>query len=344
MKINFLGVFIFLFFAPTFVFAQSPNGSLNLVTSPLPINLVTTPGSTVSAQLKVKNGGEQPELLEVGMMKFSAFGDEGKPRLMDRESGDDYFNWVTFSEKEFTLNPGEWKTITMDFNVPESASFGYYYAITFSRKNPEIGADPRATKVIGATSCLVLLEVRVPNAVRDIEVLEFSTPQRVYEFLPTKFLVKLKNKGNVHVIPKGNIFISQGNQKEVAILSINETSGNVLPDSNRIFESEWLEGFPVYESQIKDKTVVIDNKGQPVKKLKWDFTKVTKLRWGKYTANMLLVYDDGQKDVPIEGKLSFWVIPWRLIGGGLLISLLLLRGLWSIMSKPFKKIFKKYNK
>ena len=28
---------------------------------------------------------------------------------------------------------------------------------------------------------------------------------------------------------------------------------------------------------------------------------------------MTLVYDDGTKDVPIEGEVSFWVVPWGLI-------------------------------
>ncbi|QQR78613.1 MAG: hypothetical protein IPJ68_06110 [Candidatus Moraniibacteriota bacterium] len=30
---------------------------------------------------------------------------------------------------------------------------------------------------------------------------------------------------------------------------------------------------------------------------------------------MLLVYDDGTRDIPIEGVVSFWVMPWRLIAG-----------------------------
>jgi hypothetical protein len=340
MKIMVLAMVLF-FSSVVSTFAQSPQGSLSLVTSPLPINLVTTPGSTTSAQLKIKNGGQQTELLQIGMMKFVAFGDEGKPRLIDREAGDDYFDWVTFSEKEFSLDPGEWKTIIMTINVPDSASFGYYYAVTFSRKNPDVLLGPRATKVVGATSCLVLLEVRVPNAVREIEVLEFSSPQKIYEFLPTKFLIKLKNKGNVHVVPRGNIFISRGSQKEVAILTINEFRGNVLPDSNRIYESEWKDGFPVYELETKDGTTAIDDKGKEVKKLKWDFSQVTKLRWGKYTANMLMVYDDGQRDIPIEAKMSFWVMPWRLIGGGLVVFLLVLTGLWSTIIRPIKKIFEK---
>ena len=315
---------------------------LNLVTSPLPISLVTEPGSTVSAQLKIKNGGSEAEDLEVGLMKFSAYGDEGKPRLMDREKGDDYFDWVKFSENEFTLNPNEWKTITATINVPSSAAFGYYYAVTFSRKSEVIPDGPRETKVIGATASLILLEVRVPNAVRDVEVLDFSVPKKIYEFLPVGFTVKLKNKGNVHVAPRGNIFIDRWGQKDVAILPINDLKGNVLPDSNRIFTSTWSDGFPVYQIQeTKDKKEITDRKGDPIMKLSWDFSQVPKLRWGKYTANMLLVYDDGKRDVPIEGKLTFWVIPWRILGGLAIVTLLVLRGLWSMIRDSFKKMFGK---
>ncbi|MFA9262839.1 MAG: hypothetical protein ACEQSB_05855, partial [Undibacterium sp.] len=25
------------------------------------------------------------------------------------------------------------------------------------------------------------------------------------------------------------------------------------------------------------------------------------------------VYDDGTRDIPIEGEVSFWVMPWRLV-------------------------------
>ena len=317
---------------------------LNLVVSPLPINLIAEPGATVSAQLKIKNGGSQPESLEVGLMKFSAYGDEGKPRLTDREKGDDYFDWVSYSEKDFVLNPNEWKTITAYITVPKEAAFGYYYAVTFQRKSEDIPGGPRSTKVVGATASLVLLEVRVPNAIRDVEVLEFSTPQKIYEFLPTSFFIKLKNKGNVHVAPGGNIFIDRFGQKDVAILNINEFKGNVLPDSNRVFDTVWKDGFPVYEVQEVDKKVVTDSAGKPKLKLKWDFSQVMKLRWGKYTANLLLVYDDGKRDVPIEGKLEFWVIPWRLIGGGSLVLLLVLRGLYSMIKDPIKKIFSKFKK
>ena len=34
---------------------------------------------------------------------------------------------------------------------------------------------------------------------------------------------------------------------------------------------------------------------------------------GKYTANLLLIFDNGQRDVPLESTITFWVFPWKAI-------------------------------
>src|SRR5438067_19640 len=81
--------------------ADPNNGALNLVTSPLPISLVAKPGTMVSTDLKVKNGGSQTEHLKVTLLKFGAYGESGKPRLLDPSSTDQYFQWVTFSQTNF---------------------------------------------------------------------------------------------------------------------------------------------------------------------------------------------------------------------------------------------------
>jgi ABC-type glycerol-3-phosphate transport system permease component len=59
--------------------------------------------------------------------------------------------------------------------------------------------------------------------------------------------------------------------------------------------------------------VLKDEAGQQKFTLTWDWQNTAKLRYGKYTAKMLLVYDDGTRDIPIEGSVSFWVVPWRMI-------------------------------
>lgn len=288
------------------------DGTLNLITSPLPISLVTNPGTTTTTELKVKNGGTRTEKLRIDLYKFAAFGEEGKPRLLDPEPGDEYFKWVTFSETVFNAEPNEWKTIKMTINVPKSAAFGYYYAAAFSRADKEKVTGDRRTGLQGSIATLVLLEARVPNAKRHVEVLEFSSDKRIYEFLPASFTLKLKNGGNVHVAPRGNIFITRG-KENLGTVEVNQERGNLLPASNRNFQAEWTEGFPFYKDKEENGKVVTNRKNEPVKVLNWDFNQLSKFRFGKYTANLLLVYDDGQRDIPIEATVSFWVIPWRYI-------------------------------
>jgi hypothetical protein len=54
-------------------------------------------------------------------------------------------------------------------------------------------------------------------------------------------------------------------------------------------------------------------KGSNEYTLKWDLQKGNKLRMGRYTAHLLMVYDNGQRDIPLEATVSFWVLPWKLL-------------------------------
>lgn len=292
---------------------SAQEGALRLVTSPLPISLTTPPGTTITTQLKVKNAGTETETLTLEKFKFNAYEESGKPALLDFEPTDTWQNWVSFSEPTFTLAPEEWKTITATFTVPEEASFGYYYALVFTRAEPTTELKPQQTAVVGGAATLVLLEARVPEAKREVTVTEFSTDQRIYEFLPTTFTIALKNTGNVHVAPRGNLFLTDWRGKEVALLEVNEGKGSILPNSTRIFTSDWTDGFPVYTPLIENNQTVLNQDGTQQLDLVWDFQNASKLRFGKYTAKLLLVYDDGVRDIPIEGVVSFWVMPWRII-------------------------------
>ena len=316
LAISFFAVFIFLLSLSALAgqaLAQTNTGELRLTTSPLPINLKVAPGSSVSANLKIKNDGNQSEDLKVTLMKFKADPNTGAAILADREPADSYFDWVTFSDPTFTLPSNEWKTITANFNVPADASFDYYYAIVFFRANQQVKPGDRQTVLNGGTATLVLLTADVPGAKKQLELDQFIVNKNIFEFLPATFNIKIKNTGDVHIIPHGNIFISKGGQKNVATLDVNSTQGSILPDSPRNFQTEWADGFPVYTIKEENGVRQKDDKGNLIYELKWDFKDASKLRWGKYTAKLLLVYDDGKRDIPIEGEVSFWVVPWRVI-------------------------------
>lgn len=333
-----VSVVVFGLFLVSLVFPALPavaqeDGSLNLTTSPLPISLSTTPGSRATTELRIKNSGTQTEHLQVGLLKFGANDTSGQPRLADREPGDEYFDWVSFSEEQFYAEPNVWHEITMNIDVPDSGGLGYYYAVTFTRVQDSDSGE--GADVHGGTAVLVLLDVDVPYAQRRVEIAEFKASHSVYEFLPAEFNVSLRNSGNIHLVPSGNIFITKGD-KEVAVLSLNEAQGNVLPDSTRTFAASWNDGFPRYEDVEENGQMLKNEDGTPKRSLKWDLGEIGKLRFGKYKATLLAVYDDGQKDVPVEAVLTFWVIPWRIIFFGLLFLCLLLAGPFIVIRKAYR--------
>jgi hypothetical protein len=281
---------LLLIFAPSHAHAA---GSVDLTTSPLPISLSAAPGTTVSTDIRIKNNS-QTQTIKVSLMKFTAYGDTGKPALKDREPGDDYFDWVSFSPSSFIAPTGQWQTVKMNINIPKEGAFGYYYAVVFTPANAK--PTGKGNVLLGSTAVLVLLDVQNPHAKRSLQVVSLTANKRFYEFLPANFSVKFHNNGNIHLLPHGNIFINRGG-KQVASLVLNSQQGNILPGTNRIYDVPWSDGFPVYAEAG----------------LKWDWSKFSKLRFGRYTAHLTAVYDNGKQDVPLEASVSFWVIPVRVI-------------------------------
>ncbi len=325
-----LGILLGNMAAPSSAMAAAGGKSLILETSPLPISLVADPGKTVTTELRVKQAGAETAQLKVSLMKFAAFGEEGKPQLLDRGPADDYFNWVKFDKVVFDAPPNVWETVHMTISVPKTAAFGYYYAVVFSRVGDDARQAGNTNSLNGATAILVLLDAHNPNAKRVLKLDSFTTLHRVYEFLPAKFNIKLENAGNVHGAPQGDVFIMKGS-KQVATLSFNVAGGNILPGSKRVFPAVWDDGFPVYKDIVEEGKVKLDKNGNQMHNLVWDWSQANKFRMGKYTAHLLAVYDDGSHDVPIEAELSFWVIPWRMLLALLAVLALVGFGVYSMV-------------
>ena len=309
------------------------NSGLNLTTSPLPVGIIAKPGETVSTNIRMKNSGIKAERIQVSLLKFSANNDQGQPRLADREVGDDYFDWVTFSQRVLIAEPNVWNDLKMTIQVPKEAQLGYYYAVVFTRA-AEAG-DGQAT-VAGGAATLVLLDVPSPNTKRELKITKFSSKKKVYEFLPANFKIEIKNTGNIHLIPAGQLYIEKGDNLELGTVEINKTRGNILPDSDRSFTADWNEGFPLYKEKIEDGKVAKNKNGDNEYNLTWNFNDSSRFRFGKYTARALVVYSDGKRDVPLEATVTFWVIPWRILGVILLFVILLGVSLWTIGRKLWR--------
>jgi hypothetical protein len=319
-------------FLPAAALAQStaPTEGISLQISPLPIELNAKPGTTASADLRVRNAGSQDEKLQVRLLKVSA-DNNGGVHLTNPSSSDEFVNWVHFSKTVFDAPPGEWQDVIMTVNVPKTAAFGYYFAVEYLRATAE-QAQPGKAVARGAVATFILLNADAPGAKRQAQIVSFTADKKSYEFLPANFTVKVRSTGNVHVAPHGNIFLLHG-KKQVGSIQVNSAEGNILPNSSRFFEASWSDGFPVPTAKYNGETPTLDKNGKQIYGYKWDFSKANHLRFGHYTAHLVLVYDNGQRDVPMEAYVSFWVIPWRVLGILLLILVFVAVGLWSTFKK-----------
>jgi hypothetical protein len=331
--------FIFTATIPGTVFAQTSTDGINLQISPLPIELNTKPGTSAKTDLRVRNVGNKTEKLQVRLLAVTE-DNNGQVHLSNPKPGDEWAKWVSFDRQTFDAPSNQWQNIKMTINVPKTAAFGYYFAVEYLRAT-EVAPQPGKAVARGAVATFILLNADAAGAKREAQIDSFLADKKSYEFLPANFTVKVKSTGNVHVAPYGNIFIAKGG-KQVGVVDVNGNRGNILPKGSRFFEANWHDGFPVY--QVKsgpDGQPLLDKKGNPERSLKWDFSHANRLRFGHYTAHLVMVYDNGQRDVPMEATVSFWIIPWRVLGILLIVAIFVLVGLWSTFGKS-KKLVQKF--
>lgn len=322
-------------------YAQS--GGIDLTVSPSVIELAVNPGSSTKDKIRIKNNLSRPMKLMVNVSKLSPLPESGEaaPSLETDES----LKWITIDNPNLELPANEWGEVNFSVNIPQTASFSYSYAINFAPLTDDSINTNNTTKLKGELMVPLLVNVKQPGAKAQASIVEFMPTEFINQYLPVEFKAKVNNSGNVYLKPRGNIFIRSMDNKQVAILEVNQNLGTILPQTNRQFINQWSNGFIVKEPIIENGQPLLDSNGKPRTELKINWNKLTDFRFGKYTANLILIYDDGQRDVAIEGITSFWVIPYTMIAAILVtLTLILILGRWLLMWYIKKQVSRLANK
>ncbi|MEK7602930.1 MAG: hypothetical protein AAB459_01630 [Patescibacteria group bacterium] len=312
--------------------AQPDNGEFSLQISPSPLVVSVRPGEQKNLDLQIKNNATTTESLKMELRKFK-ISESGEVQLTD-DIPADVSSWVGFEHPTFEIQAGKVFTQKVMISTPGDVGFSYSFIITVSRQQEPQAANLDGNRIKGTVAVFTLVSIDKPGATRKIEVIEFSSQKRVYEYLPADFQVKIKNTGNSIVQPFGNIYIqrSSNSSEPISLLTLNEPGGYILPNTNRTLNVGWSDGFPVYQKHKPADNVPETNV------LKWDWSKVQNFRFGKYTAILVAVYNDGQRDIPLESEVSFWILPWKLLTTFVLIFLVLVVGATTILKRSLKPI------
>jgi hypothetical protein len=310
----------------TFFFAfpvYAAEGEFRLQVSPSPLVATLKPGQKTTLDLKVRNAGTEIEKLKIQPRSFTIKND-GQIAIDDTKSPE-VAEWLQFSSKDFSVAPGQWFEQKLTINVPKDAGFSYSFALVISRQSLDPAGSTQGQELKGQVAVFTLLNIDRPGAVRKLQLESLKTDAGVYEYLPATFQMQIKNTGNTIVRPTGNVFVQRDSAKNdpLGTLEVNKAGGYILPGTVRTMTATWAEGFPL----IKEKT----DEPSPQKYTDWDWGKLSSFRFGHYTAQAVVVYNDGQRDIPLMAEVGFWVIPWKPLLVVVAVVALIGFGIWSLV-------------
>lgn len=285
-------------FASTLAQQAVPGSGQALEISPTIVTMDVDPGESTTMNLQLRNVSGEELVVSGDINDFVASDEGGAPRvIMDEEDAADnpysLRDWVE-PLPETLLEPGNIETLTANITVPENASPGGHYGIIrYSGSPPEL--EGTGVSLAASVGTLVLLTVS-GDIETSVELEEFFIAKdgeagNFFESTPLTLVQRIRNSGNVHVQTTGQVTIRDMFDRELASANVNLARNNILPDSIRRFEQN------VDSSLIGNKRL-----------------------FGRYSAELNLVYGDEQT---LTDTITFWVIPYRLIG---LIILLLALG------------------
>lgn len=328
-KICLLAIVMLVFVSPS-VSAQDEQGNFSLLVTPSPLVLTIKPGESTVTDVKIRNNGDKTERLIIEIKSFNINNQTGNININDT-APTDISQWVSFSKPSFDILPGEWFTQNVAISLPKEAGFNYSFALVISRRG-DVKPTAGQSAVKGSVAVFTLISVDRPDAKKELQLVEFKSSQSVYEYLPATLNTTIKNTGNTIAQPYGNIFIqrSQDSAKPISVLPVNDAKGYILPGSSRSLASDWASGFPVYATTKEAANA------EPTKTLAWNWDNLSQIRIGRYTAKLVAVYNDGRADVPILAETSFWVIPWRIILGAVIVLAILAIGMFTLVKKFIK--------
>lgn len=302
--------------------AQSAGQALEI--APPVINLTANPGQTVKTQIQLRDVSPTKLLVTGQVNDFKAAGEDGTPKIIldeDQETEENPYSLKKWFAPlpQLTLEPRQIRNLPVTINVPANASPGGYYAVVrFTATPPDL--DSTGVSLSASLGSLVFLRVN-GKVTEKLELVEFAVSQAdkkaslfqaTSDKTPIKFTQRIRNSGNLHEQPAGQVTITDMFGKTVATLNVNLPPRNILPASIRKFEQ------PLDSSVIGSKKL-----------------------FGRYKASLKLTY--GSDKQTISQETTFWVIPYTLIG---IIVVVLIGGFFALrflLKRYNQRVISRYN-
>lgn len=262
--------------------------------APPVLTLSGNPGQVIKTQISLRDISSTNLTVSGEVNDFVAAGEDGTPKILLKDEGNNPYSvkdWIT-TLPSFLMAPKQIKILPITITIPaDAAPGGHYGVIRFTATPPELqGTGVSLSASLGSLMLITVNgKTKESMSVQELSVNNGGAAGKLFESTPLNFVVKLKNTGNIHEQPVGQVTITDMFGKKVAAVNINLPPRNVLPQSTRKF------------SAPLDSTVIGNKK-----------------LFGHYNANLVVTY--GANKQITTASTSFWVIPYRLIAAFILVA------------------------
>jgi len=264
----------------------------DFVVGPGRTELELKPGQTIVKEITVTNriSDNRTFKLEVEDITGSSDGSSAVGLTGEERGPYSIRDYISFPAETFTLKLGERARIPVTITVPPDAEPGGYYGsvlVSTIRDNGSVDVAAPRSPIIARVGSLFFLRVSGEALVegKTVEV-SLINDKWWYEKGPIQIGVLYKNTGSVHVNPYGELTVKNMFGEEVGFIELEPWF--VLPSSLRLREITWDREFLL----------------------------------GRYT--VVAQINRGYNDIIDEVSVSFWVLPWKIVGGMFFILFILI--------------------
>lgn len=274
------------FIAFAVVFPLTPvlaASGLSFSVTPTIFDMAAMPGQAWNSAVKVVNNNPYDLTIYASVVNFVPQGERGHGAFLPISETDEaqtLAEWMTVSAEPFVIPQESSVSIPVNISVPSDASPGGHYAAIMVGTRPPVESGKIEIKTSQIITSLFFVRI-AGDVVERGEVRTFRTGSWFAGKPEMNFEVRFENKGNVHLLPRGEIKVLNMWGRERGIIPINhETNfGNVLPESVRQFDFTWRG-----EASLLD--------------------------IGRYRAELTLAYGEEEQKF-VTRSVAFWVIPLK---------------------------------
>lgn len=288
--------------------------ALSIGVSPTSKVIKLNPGESYSDEIVYWNLSQEADTYRVFISGFEQIENQPGTAIILTAEEDAITNysaskWVTVSKDILELEPNKNVKLQYTINVPTDTTDGEFNVEIFLISENAYQQQGTAAFTNLAAGTPILIQIG-DDYVQNAELLRFVADKKVYEKIDVNFLTTIKNLGDMHITPTGEILIQNIFRQEVARIPFNKNAQSLLRDTLGNYEDNWTQSGYLTPSKA--------------------------IALGPMKAKLMVTYRSFQPGFAVlASETTFWIIPWKIIIA--ILTVLLLAIIIRISKKKIEK-------